>query len=76
MIALIRKVQLGLHNRDGQIIIGQDDGGRCYLIAEADSYHNPKVFIGLGSTEHIEISQIAFYALANVTANQNKGGVK
>ena len=57
-------INLGLRNRDGDIMIGQDDDGKCYLIAEADTYHNREVFHGLGSTEQIEISEAAFDALA------------
>jgi hypothetical protein len=64
MKALVRKIQLGLSNRDGKIMVGQDTDGKCYLIAEADTFHNEETFFGLGSTEHIEISKAAFDALA------------
>jgi len=63
--AIVRKVLLGLSNRDGEIMVVQDDQGRCYLVAEADTFHNAEVFNGLGSTEHIEITKAAFDALVN-----------
>jgi hypothetical protein len=65
--AIVRKILLGLSNRDGEIMVVQDDQGKCYLVAEADTFHNAEVFDGLGSTEQIEITQAAFDALANVS---------
>jgi len=65
---IVRKILLGLSNRDGEIMIVQDDKGRCYLVAQAETFHNAEVFLGLGSTEHIEITQTAFDALANAGA--------
>ena len=64
-ITLVEKIELGLSNRDGEIVVGRDTEGTCYLIAEADTYHNEEVFEGLGSTEHIEIAVEAFLSLAN-----------
>lgn len=64
-VRLAEKINLGLSNRDGEIMIGKGVNGRCYLIAEADTYHNTEVFEGLGSTEHIEITAEAFLSLAN-----------
>lgn len=73
MNALVRKIQLGLSNRDGEIMIGQDADGKCYLIAEAVTFHNAEVFRGLGSTEHIEITKAAFDALANAAGEVRRG---
>lgn len=64
-VKLAQKIDLGLSNRDGEIMIGKGVDGRCYLIAEADTYRNADVFEGLGSTEHIEITAEAFLSLAN-----------
>jgi len=64
-VKLAEKISLGLSNRDGEIMIGKGVDGRCYLITEADTYHNEEVFEGLGSTEHIEITAQAFLSLAN-----------
>jgi len=61
---IVHKILLGLVNRDGEIMIGEDDQGICYLIAEAKTFHNEEMFIGFGSTEHIPISREAFDALA------------
>jgi hypothetical protein len=44
-------------------MIGIDEQGKCWLIAEADTYHNVERFVGMGSTEDIEISRVAFDAM-------------
>jgi len=52
--------KLGLCNRDGQIMAAKDENGVCYLIVEADTFHNVEYFQGLGSTEHIVISELSY----------------
>jgi len=71
--AIVRKILLGLSNRDGEIMIVQDDQGNCYLVAEAETFWNAEVFTGLGSTEQIEITQAAFDALANDRLHGREG---
>lgn len=63
MKALKECFEIGLCNRDGKVMVGKDFDDMCYLIAEADTYHNKEMFIGLGSTEQIKISDRAFDAL-------------
>ena len=62
---IVRKISLGLSNRDGEILIAEASDGTCYLVAEADTFGNEETLKGLGSTEEIEISRAAFDALAN-----------
>lgn len=64
-VKLAENINLSLSNRDGEIMIGKGVDGRCYLIAEANTHHDTEVFEGLGSTQHIEISEAAFLSLAN-----------
>lgn len=68
--AIVRKILLGLYNRDGEIMIAEADDGTCYLVAEAETFHNAETLQGLGSTEEIEISRDAFDALANATCER------
>jgi hypothetical protein len=63
MVTIKRKVLLGLGNRDGGVMVVQDEQGVCYLVVESDSYYTPTVFKGLGSTDQIEITQAAFEEL-------------
>lgn len=67
MIALSQVVKLGLDNRDGEIMVGRDGDGICYLIAEAQTLHNTGVFAGLGGVEYLVITPEAFDALAGKT---------
>lgn len=62
-IDLVEKFPLGLESRDGNILIGKAGDGTCFIIAEADTYHNTEVFQGLGSTQYIRISEAAYMAL-------------
>jgi hypothetical protein len=62
-IELTQKVLLNLNNRDGEIYVGKSEDGKCFLIAGAGTFWNAEVFTGCGSTEHIEISEMAFTAL-------------
>lgn len=70
MKAIVRKVLLGLSNRDGEILVVEASDGTYYLVAEADTYHNKETLEGLGSTEEIEINRAAFDALANTTEHR------
>lgn len=56
-------VDLGLENRDGRLFAVKADDRKHYLVLEADTYHNPEVFNGMGSTWHIEITEQVFDAL-------------
>lgn len=62
---LLVSVSLGVGNRDGDAYAVKTADGRCFLVLQADTYHNDEVFQGMGSTEHVEISAAAFAALAN-----------
>jgi len=64
----LTKIYLGAGNRDGDAFAVKTVDGKCYLVVEADTFHNREVFEGMGSTEHVEISQAAFSAL---TTNRN-----
>ena len=64
-IDLVRKVETGLGNRDGDLIAAKDANGQCYLIVGAFSFGNEEYFTGLESTEHIVISQDLFHAFEN-----------
>lgn len=66
--ALLAKVELGVGNRDGAAYAVKTTDGKCFLVLDADTYHNAEVFCGMGSTEQVEISKAAFAALANATA--------
>ena len=56
-------VDFGLENRDGRLFVVKADDRKHYLVLEADTYHNPEVFSGMGSTWHMEITEQAFDAL-------------
>ena len=73
MKAIVRKILMGLSNRDGEILIAEASDGTCYLVAEADTFHNAETLEGLGSTEEVEISRAAFDALANDRLHGREG---
>lgn len=64
-IKLTEQHNLGLSNRDGEIMIGKSVD-MCYLIAEAITYHSEETFEGLGSTEHICIPEVVFSSLLSI----------
>jgi hypothetical protein len=55
---------LNLSNRDGKLFAVKSEG-RYFLVLEGDTLHNAETFPGMGSTEHTEINEDAFNALAN-----------
>lgn len=57
---LLYKEETELYNRDGCLWIVKDEDERCFLVLEANTFHNQEVFEGMGSTQHIEISPEAF----------------
>ncbi len=63
-LIVIQKIPLHVENRDGKLFAVEAQNGRFYLVLEADTLHNREVFHGMGSTDHIEISTDAFFALA------------
>jgi hypothetical protein len=63
MIEIIEKVKLGVSNRDGDLFAVKSRQGTCYLILEADTFHNKPEFDGMGSVESIEITSEAYSAL-------------
>ena len=64
MKKVITKIHLRVGNRDGDAFAIKADDGKCYLVLYAESFHNSEVFEGMGSTEHVEITEAAFVALA------------
>jgi CTP:phosphocholine cytidylyltransferase-like protein len=58
-------MSLELENRDGGLLLCEDEDNNCYLVLEADTFLNKEVFKDLGSTEHIAISREAFDALSS-----------
>lgn len=67
MITLIEKKYLHLCNRDGELFIGRDDQGKCYLILEADTFYNEQVFTGYSSTAQISISSDLYESLSEIS---------
>jgi hypothetical protein len=61
------KIDLHVTNRDGSAFAVKTEDGQYFLVLEADTYHNPPQFEGFGSTEHAQISEAAFKALAKLT---------
>lgn len=59
------RVHLGVGNRDGDAYAVKMSNGKCFLVLQADTYHNEEVFAGMGSTEQVEITTAAFTALAD-----------
>lgn len=57
-------IDLNLSNRDGKLFAVKSEG-RHYLVLEAETCHLQEVFPGMGSTEHVEITEDAFNALVN-----------
>lgn len=55
-------IDLNLSNRDGKLFAVKSEG-RYYLVLEGETLHNEEVFPGMGSTEHVEITEDAFNAL-------------
>jgi len=60
-------IDLNLSNRDGKLFAVKSEG-RYFLVLEAETFHSPEVFSGMGSTEYIEITEDAFNALADQRA--------
>ena len=65
MIEIIERVKLNIGNRDGDLYAAMSLEGQCYLILEADTFHDDPTFIGMGSVASVEITNEAYSALKN-----------
>lgn len=70
MLRVAEQISMNLENRDGFIFAVRCEDGRCFLVAEAETFHNDEVFFGMGSTEQNEITVEAFSAL-KASASRN-----
>ena len=69
MNKIIRKIDMELGNRDGDLHVVETDDGRFYLVLTAETMHVPEEFDGMGSAFCIEITRAAFDALTNDQAS-------
>lgn len=63
-IVLVEKISLGLENRDGELMIGMDKDGGCYLILSSVTFMLPRKFEGIkDGTTHLRISKTIYHYL-------------
>ena len=70
---VLTKVSLEIGNRDGEAFVVRTRDGNCWLVLEADTFHTPEFFEGMGSTEQMQISETAFAIMADPLTRHPQG---
>ena len=60
---LVQIKSMDISNRDGELFVGKDNDGVCYLILEADAYHGRKESSMIKRCDYKTISEATFNAL-------------